>query len=503
MGRSFVRDDWDDDDADLPDEEDPKKLWEEANARAPMPQVVIAGSSTSNAAALSPPPAALQPVMRILKRPSASPSSSASSPGSSSANDPSTSKSYAEREARYQAARERIFGGSQPAADATDAQQSEGGANARSAANATPVRITREPKGPPSGTATQKGPDHGADAPSPGLTALEYCLNKRDSRFDSEDQALALILRTFHTTLRKLDLPIELALIEPLRSLEWPALQELRFHGEPNTDDARFSLSDNMRVLRTLDLALSVSSDYTPTPLWLSTPSRPGDFPCRDLQRLAIAFPCVTDALWACLPPTLRELSLVCYPHTNLGTDLESLSDLDWGQTIPRASGLLKVLRMCDLPTLRVLGVAYIEDDDERHLLRLIGTRFSTLEELVIVRYAHERRGSNQAIASAEDFIKALVCAPGLRIVSLHMDLPDCPRPSRRRARGRRRSGYCPYEIENFKEQTLDVAADGLARTLPASATTVRFLLPRYDGLNWLEYGIVRSDQGTRAVRLP
>ncbi|OSC96500.1 hypothetical protein PYCCODRAFT_1306608 [Trametes coccinea BRFM310] len=340
-------------------------------------------------------------------------------------------------------------------------------------------------------------------APSPGLTALEYCLNRRDSRFDSEDQALALILRTFRTTLRKLDLPIELALIEPLRSLEWPALQELRFHGEPNTDDARFSLSDNMPLLHTLDLALSVSSGYTPTPLWLPTTSRPGDFPCQDLQQLVIAFPCVTDALWACLPPTLHELSLVCYPHTNLGTDLESLSDLDWGQTIPRASGLLKVLRMCDLPTLRVLGVAYIEDDDERHLLRLIGTRFSTLEELVIVRYAHERRGSNQAIASAEDPTEALVCPPGLRIVSLHMDLPDCPRPSRRRVRGRRRSEYCPYEIENFKEQTLDVAADRLARTLPASATTVRFLLPRYDGMDWLEYGIVRSDQERRAVRLP
>ncbi|OSC96499.1 hypothetical protein PYCCODRAFT_1441025 [Trametes coccinea BRFM310] len=163
QAQSAVRDDWDDDDADLPDEEDPQKLWEEANARAPMPQVVIAGSSTSNAAALSPPPAALQPVMRILKRPSASPSSSASSPGSSTANDPSASKSYAEREARYQAARERIFGESQPATETTDAQQPEGGANARSATNATPVRITREPKGPPPRTATQKDPDLGAE----------------------------------------------------------------------------------------------------------------------------------------------------------------------------------------------------------------------------------------------------------------------------------------------------------------------------------------------------
>ncbi|KAI9068655.1 hypothetical protein FKP32DRAFT_1587507 [Trametes sanguinea] len=148
--KSVVRDDWDDDEADLPEEEDPQRLWEEANARAPVPQVVIAGSSTS--AALSAPPAAFQPVMRILKRPSASPSPSSSSSGSPTANDQSASKSYAEREARYQAARERIFGESRPATEATDAQPPETGGGA---AVPTPVRITREPRGPPSASSTE------------------------------------------------------------------------------------------------------------------------------------------------------------------------------------------------------------------------------------------------------------------------------------------------------------------------------------------------------------
>ena len=71
-----------------------------------MPAVVAvtpAGSHT--APAIVPPAAALQAPMRILKRPSPNPSSSSSS---SSMLD--QRQSLAEREARYQAARDRIFG---------------------------------------------------------------------------------------------------------------------------------------------------------------------------------------------------------------------------------------------------------------------------------------------------------------------------------------------------------------------------------------------------------
>lgn len=72
-----------------------------------MPELVISASTATSLAAL-PPPAAFQPSLRILKRPSASPS-----PSSSAAVD-SQQKSFAEREAQYQAARDRIFGGTPP-----------------------------------------------------------------------------------------------------------------------------------------------------------------------------------------------------------------------------------------------------------------------------------------------------------------------------------------------------------------------------------------------------
>ncbi|KZT59267.1 hypothetical protein CALCODRAFT_199120 [Calocera cornea HHB12733] len=89
-----VPDDWDAETH--AEDKDSREVWEEANTKAPMPQIVIAGSTSS-----APPPTAFAPSMKILKRPqSASPKPAASS---------APQKSLAEREAEYKAARERIF----------------------------------------------------------------------------------------------------------------------------------------------------------------------------------------------------------------------------------------------------------------------------------------------------------------------------------------------------------------------------------------------------------
>ncbi|KAG6887475.1 hypothetical protein C0992_012103, partial [Termitomyces sp. T32_za158] len=69
-----------------------------------MPELIIAPSATSSSHVAPPPPAAFQPTMRILKRPGSDGSSKSATPP------PSSAESLKEREARYQAARERIFG---------------------------------------------------------------------------------------------------------------------------------------------------------------------------------------------------------------------------------------------------------------------------------------------------------------------------------------------------------------------------------------------------------
>ncbi|EJU01614.1 hypothetical protein DACRYDRAFT_22679 [Dacryopinax primogenitus] len=90
-----VPDDWDAE----PTEDkgkDVRQIWEEANSRAPMPQIIVTGGSSP-----APPPTSFTPAMRILQRPqSASPKAAAAA---------TPQKSLAEREADYKAARQRIF----------------------------------------------------------------------------------------------------------------------------------------------------------------------------------------------------------------------------------------------------------------------------------------------------------------------------------------------------------------------------------------------------------
>lgn len=72
-----------------------------------MPKVILASRTTaSTSSVVVPPPEALQAPMRILKRPKSTASPSQSSISSSS----SVQKTLKDREAAYQAARDRIFG---------------------------------------------------------------------------------------------------------------------------------------------------------------------------------------------------------------------------------------------------------------------------------------------------------------------------------------------------------------------------------------------------------
>ncbi|TFY53041.1 hypothetical protein EVJ58_g9669 [Rhodofomes roseus] len=161
---AVVRDSWDDDDDEDKEEEDPQALWENANKKAPMPELVMVGSGTSTV--LPPPPAAFQPTLKILKRPTAGASSSA--PAAQSAVD--AQKSYAEREAQYQAARQRIFSDSprQGGADGLSID-AERGATVKSRspppADTTSVRVLRAPRGPPvdpsASSATNAKPSRG------------------------------------------------------------------------------------------------------------------------------------------------------------------------------------------------------------------------------------------------------------------------------------------------------------------------------------------------------
>lgn len=131
------------------------------NNRAPMPQLVIAPSATTPTSVSAPPPAAFQPSIRILKRPSAN----SSSPSATPSNDPQQ-RSLADREAEYQAARDRIFGAQAASPDSKSPvlKLSRGPSSTPPVRNGTPpaARPIRAPRGPektsdPSNPALAKG----------------------------------------------------------------------------------------------------------------------------------------------------------------------------------------------------------------------------------------------------------------------------------------------------------------------------------------------------------
>ncbi|KAH9992332.1 hypothetical protein BJV77DRAFT_910035, partial [Russula vinacea] len=134
-----IPDDWDD--APSSGEEDSQIIWDNANKEAPMPQLVATSPRTGSIpSGVVPPASAFQPPIRILKR-SAGPTRKGVS-DSSRSSAAITGGTFAERSARYNAARERIF-----AAGATEAGTDTGDGNSGGGGAAVSA-IIRNPKGP-------------------------------------------------------------------------------------------------------------------------------------------------------------------------------------------------------------------------------------------------------------------------------------------------------------------------------------------------------------------
>ncbi|KAF5348078.1 hypothetical protein D9758_010045 [Tetrapyrgos nigripes] len=151
-----VRDDWEDEDEeqDVPNGEVNRKIWEEADRKASEPMPILVASSSSRPVA-APPAAAFQPVLKILKRPQSNPNSP---PPTISAS--TSAESFQEREARYQAARNRIFGESaSPSPDSASssttslplASSISREDRSKASANSPPATsVSRNPRGPES-----------------------------------------------------------------------------------------------------------------------------------------------------------------------------------------------------------------------------------------------------------------------------------------------------------------------------------------------------------------
>lgn len=115
--------------------------WRCRNTKSPMPELVISRSS-AGPSVVTPPVIAIQAPLRILKRPSAN--STSTSTSSSLTNASASADTFAEREAKYQVARERIFGEAQ----ASETNNSSASPKLRSTPPPAATTVVRNPRGP-------------------------------------------------------------------------------------------------------------------------------------------------------------------------------------------------------------------------------------------------------------------------------------------------------------------------------------------------------------------
>ncbi|KAI0643913.1 hypothetical protein C8Q79DRAFT_161193 [Trametes meyenii] len=323
----------------------------------------------------------------------------------------------------------------------------------------------------------------------PALTSLQYCFAKRRPRSDavypSERQTIELILRQLHDTLQTLFLPVELMPFFELSTFHWPALRELRLRGEYDCLKAGcspiISFLGNMPQLRILALELALPTDQGPTPIWPE--DLLVDLPWPLLEELTVSFPVTDDAIYSNLPPTLRRLSLVCYPHYMRNLPMYTASGR-WHSPLISASDVLSILRKCHLPLLTKLKLEYQEDWAEEQLLRHVGVAFPELVCLKIFRNRVWERGE----LPLDMIIESLSPLSRLRTFGFHPDLVDAP-GSQSPSGKTLPTDDCA--VHNFQETRLRPIANRIVDNWP-SVEVLRFLSPKLPYHSWASYCVVR-----------
>ncbi|KAI0363298.1 hypothetical protein BV20DRAFT_975852 [Pilatotrama ljubarskyi] len=334
------------------------------------------------------------------------------------------------------------------------------------------------------------------------LSSFEYSRDdyRHEPRvYDSEAQMLRLILRHLHQTLEVLAIPVEAAPLPLLRDISWPSLRVLKLRGEPVSSEEHYTPSiltlKNMPALRRLDLQFATREGIFPQPIW------PRGYrldsvltsPWPDLEHLTVSFPSASDEIFEHLPNTLRSLTLQYYPHLSTHRWTVDNTNAQWQWPVVTATEVLRILRTC-VPDLERLEVEYHQDDGEERLLEYIAGAFPNLTSLCIRRY----RAPDVSQVDVEGIARPLGALAHLRVLYLHLDLPETPVPAPVRwGRDIQAQDERPYA------QALDRSAEVLARNLGPSVELIKLLRPHeayYWDHPWAVYKVSRGsdpDSGT------
>ncbi|PIL28360.1 hypothetical protein GSI_09511 [Ganoderma sinense ZZ0214-1] len=238
---------------------------------------------------------------------------------------------------------------------------------------------------------------------------------------------------TFQRSLEALSVPSECMSLDYLSTTQFPRLRELaligrRQHSDGQQDVPYISILANMPRLRKLALTFSQPIGLPRQQIW--PVDMAAEFPCPDLEDLSVSYPHPDDEFYAHLPPTLRRLTLRCWPrhylHLLEHDRRHMTAKYGWYSPILSSSEMLRILRRCPSRNIRRLEVEFEEDHSGRDLFFYISEAFPQLEYVVIHRY---RPVGGVEVTSVATLAQALAPLRRLRILLCNLDFEDAPDP--------------------------------------------------------------------------
>ncbi|PIL25703.1 hypothetical protein GSI_11453 [Ganoderma sinense ZZ0214-1] len=334
--------------------------------------------------------------------------------------------------------------------------------------------------------------------PVNSLATIDYPSDGFRGVSATEIKMFSVLLRQANTRrlLETLTIPSECAPLDCLSAEEFPCLRKLSLIGRRNvlispTHTQQFvpyiSILANMPRLRTLALTLAQPINLPRQAIW---PAGMGaSFPCPDLEELVVSYPHPDDEFYAHLPPTLRHLSLRCWPRHYLHLlehDRKVMTDsFGWYSPILSSSEMLRILRRCPAHNVCQLEIDFEDDGSGGDLFRCIPDVFPRLQQLVVHRY----RRAGATPASVTTLAQALAPLRDLRVLLCHLDFEDAPHP------------FATDTDFSQLPPSLRRAADVLASSLAPSVEVVG-ILERLDLANqYLCFRVTRDDQGVARIK--
>ncbi|KAJ8496395.1 hypothetical protein ONZ51_g1162 [Trametes cubensis] len=326
------------------------------------------------------------------------------------------------------------------------------------------------------------------------LTTFSLSLWDHDNHSSAQAGVASLvkyIINVVAPSLEHISIPLDVALLAEMAASSWPHLRKLELKGDLDTNfvPAIIDVLSQMPHLRHLTILRAQRNDSPRHALWSNAYYTKG-FPCPQLETLCLSHMDPADEFYRHLPPTLKQLSLRCWPRHYLhqrGYDQRALTRPEWQSQLCTASEIRGVLHQCGLDTLESLEIEYAEDDREGLLLRSIPVLFPRLRTLTICRY---RRPGSPSI-NAADIAQALCRLHTLRVLRLHADLVDAPHPEADFMLG---SSHLTFSIY---EETLREFARDLARNLGPDLRYICLLFRRRWANLWLPFRITRDLEGS------